>query len=216
MASAAAYFDSRIWILGGITRSAANRCRVTDAVYEFDQLDGRWFQAASLWAPLAYCLVLTTAESSGEERLWLWGGMDEDGRSLGELRLWKPERRSWKRFWRLQPARHAFCGAVVGNQMCLLGGIESRFRAATDAHTQLDPAQKSVCSGCPIPYPVTGASAVALPSRESSPSLRIAQSEADSLDQATVKMRTVYRRYRQRRKVKEGDEVPDSQLLVVE
>ncbi|KAM7286935.1 hypothetical protein ISCGN_030633 [Ixodes scapularis] len=111
MASAAAYFQASFWVLGGVTRSKNTDCRVTDAIYQFDFTDGRWFHSVDLWTPVAYSLAFTT-ESGG--RLWLWGGVTEDGRSLGELRCWSPEHRAWKHCCRLNPPRHGFCGAIVG------------------------------------------------------------------------------------------------------
>ncbi|KAL1426770.1 hypothetical protein MTO96_017998 [Rhipicephalus appendiculatus] len=223
MASAAAYFESRIWILGGVTYSTA----VTDVVFEFD-LPGRphiehkfmafgrsWFRSVDLWMPLAYSLALTTVDSSsGEQRLWLWGGMDGNGRSVGELRWWKPDRRAWKSYFLLQHPRHAFCGAAIGDLMCIVGGTESRSSpAASDANTHVDVAVREVHTARSLPYPLTGSSALAVPGLERPSSFRTAkQSDQESTDGSAYKMRTVYRRYRQRVRVKDEDEWTDSQF----
>ncbi|XP_037556203.2 LOW QUALITY PROTEIN: beta-scruin-like [Dermacentor silvarum] len=215
MASAAAHFNSRIWVLGGVTYSRADRCKVTGAVFEFDLQHGRWFQSVSLWTPLAHSLALTTTDSSGQ-RLWLWGGADEKGRSVGELRLWKPDRRVWKATCRLQRPRHAFCGAAIGDLMCILGGTDSRTRAATDANTRVDVAAREVYAARPLPYPLTGASAVVIPPQQRPPSALTTQhSDDDSTDGNVCNLRTVYRRYRQRRKVKDDDETTESQFPAV-
>ncbi|KAH6941717.1 hypothetical protein HPB50_022928 [Hyalomma asiaticum] len=216
MASAATYFNSRIWVLGGITYSSADRCKVTSTVFEFDLQESRWFRSTSLWTPLAHSLALTTADSSGKQRLWLWGGMDENGRSVGELRLWRQDRRAWKSYCRLQRPRHAFCGAAIGDLMCVVGGTESPRRVATDANTRVDVANKEVYSACPLPYPLTGSSALVLPAHERPSSFHtVKPSDEESTDGSAYKMRTVYRRYRQRVKVKDEDDTPDSQFPAV-
>ncbi|XP_065290002.1 beta-scruin-like isoform X2 [Dermacentor albipictus] len=215
MASAAVHFNSRIWVLGGITYSTAGRCKVTSTIFELDLQNGRWFRSVSLWTPLAYSLALTTTDSSGQ-RLWLWGGMDENGRSAGELRLWKPDRRVWKATCRLQRPLHAFCGAAIGDLMCVVGGAESRSQAASDANTLVDVAAREVYAACPLPYPLTGAGAIVLPPQQRpSSSQTTQQSDDESTDWNTYNLRTVYRRYRQRKKVKEDDEMTESQFPAV-
>ncbi|KAL3186474.1 hypothetical protein MRX96_027514 [Rhipicephalus microplus] len=214
MASAAAYFEHRIWILGGVTQTRG----VTDVVFEFDLLGDRWFRTVDLWMPLAYSLALTTADSSsGGQRLWLWGGMDRKCRSVGELCFWKPDRRAWKSYFRLQRPRDSFCGAAKGNLLCIVGGTEScRYPGASDANTQVDVAVKEAHAGCPLPYPLTGSSALLVPALERPSSFRTAkQSDQESTDGSAYKMRTVYRRYRQRVRVKDDDESTDSQFPAV-
>ncbi|EEC12438.1 hypothetical protein IscW_ISCW010214, partial [Ixodes scapularis] len=162
MASAAAHFQASFWVLGGVTRSKNTDCRVTDAVYQ-------WFHSVDLWTPVAYSLAFTT-ESGG--RLWLWGGVTEDGRSLGELRCWSPEHRAWKHCCRLNPPRHGFCGAIVGNQVSIFGGIDTERGVATDAHTQLNVSEQSIRAARPLPCPLAGASALNISGFRRSPSLK--------------------------------------------
>ncbi|KAG0414822.1 hypothetical protein HPB47_008024 [Ixodes persulcatus] len=211
MASAAAYFQASFWVLGGVTRSKSSDCRVTDAVYQFDFTDGRWFHSVDLWTPVAYSLAFTT-ESGG--RLWLWGGVTEDGRSLGELRCWSPEHRAWKHCCRLNPPRHGFCGAIGGNQVSIFGGIDSERGVATDAHNQLNVSDQTIRAARPLPCPLAGASALAFSGYRRSPSVKSLRSEAESDDdEPKLKLRTVYRRYRQRRKLRDRESDLDPREL---
>lgn len=56
--------------------------------------------------------------------------------------------------------------------MHLVGGFDSESRTVTSSHVVLDLLEVTFATACPFPFPVVGASAVALTGYERSPSLR--------------------------------------------
>ncbi|CAN8004380.1 unnamed protein product, partial [Ixodes hexagonus] len=129
----------------------------------------RWFKSVHLWTPVAYSLAFTT-DSGGQ--LWLWGGVTEDGRPLGELRCWSPKHKAWKRCCQLAPPRHGFSGASVGNQVSIFGGFVSERGTASDAHTQLNVSEQTMHDARPLPCPLAGSSALTVSGYRRSPSLK--------------------------------------------
>lgn len=206
-APAATFFQDRVWILGGIAQYSNGDCSTTKAVYQYDLNERRWFRQFELWTPLAYSLALTT--DSGPD-LWLWGGVgDREPSNSGEVRRWSPKHRAWEPRFTLDPPVRALCGASLEDRMYVIGGVTSGGGTATNRHVRYRSTERAPCLAAPFPVPVAGAAAVAIPGY-SSRSKDVRPSEATDSDEApNLKLRTVYRRYRQRRKLRGDDDDDD-------
>ncbi|XP_064476961.1 beta-scruin-like isoform X2 [Ornithodoros turicata] len=196
-ASAATFFQGCIWILGGLARYSNGECRPTKAIYQYDVDERRWFRQFDLWTPLAYSLALST-----DTDLWLWGGMGET--PGGEVRRWSSRHRAWEPRFTLE--RHALCGTTIGNRMYVIGGVTSE-GVITNILVNCTTSERTLHDGAQFPVPVVGAAAVTISGYygTSKESTRNPQME-DSDEEPHLKLRTVYRRYRQRRKLRGIDD----------
>ncbi|XP_040357300.1 kelch-like protein 12 [Ixodes scapularis] len=183
----------RIYVAGGKDKKG----RITDSVESYDVSTGRWEQLPNLPRPL-----MASAAAHFQGSFWVLGGVTRSKNT--DCRVTDAVYQ-----FDFTDVTEKYCFAPpssTGNQVSIFGGIDTERGVATDAHTQLNVSDQTIRAARPLPCPLAGASALAFSGYRRSPSLKSLRSEAESDDdEPKLKLRTVYRRYRQRRKLRDQE-----------
>ncbi|GFS82723.1 beta-scruin [Nephila pilipes] len=167
MGMACAVLDGSVWVIGGIVHEGNSaRYTVSNRVYIFDVQQQNWYHKLSLPEPRAYCSAVSL-----KREIWVWCGvkdtLSDDGylTSTCTVFVYNPEVSKWEQHAAIGTAKHSAAIAKFGRRVFLLGGM-SNASGAKEVLMENDYYNREsdrYAEGAPLPRPVTGATATALP-----------------------------------------------------
>ncbi|GFY40471.1 beta-scruin [Trichonephila inaurata madagascariensis] len=167
MGMACAVLDGSVWVIGGIVYEGSSaRYTVSNRVYIFDIQQQNWYHKLSLPEARAFCSAVSL-----KREIWLWCGvkdaLSDDGylMSTNTVFVYNPEVSKWEQHAAIGTAKHATAIAKFGRRVFLLGGM-SNASGAKEVLMENDYYNREsdrYAEGAPLPRPITGATATALP-----------------------------------------------------
>ncbi len=123
-----AVVNGRIWVVGGLTGKA--EAQASAKVFFFDPVLEKWFEGPPLPTPLHH--VMAVAYQNALVVIGGWVPAGGKARGTTSAQVLKLQDSKWETMPSLNHARAAGAAAVVGDQIVVVGGIDSEEIATTE------------------------------------------------------------------------------------
>ncbi|WP_447980468.1 Kelch repeat-containing protein [Candidatus Nitrospira bockiana] len=151
---------SRLYVIGGFTRSLLSVWKPVSTVYAYDVEERRWSEEPSM--PTARG-ALAVAESNG--KLYAVGGFDGDGNTAA-VEEYDPAARRWRPRAPLPTARDHLAAAVLDGKLYAVGGrLDRDYRRNLSVNEAYDPIADRWTARADLPTPRSGITAAVLGER---------------------------------------------------
>ncbi|KAG8196566.1 hypothetical protein JTE90_003579 [Oedothorax gibbosus] len=205
MGMACAVMDGCVYVIGGTVSdgSRSSKFSISNRVYIFDIQKQSWHQKPSLPEPRAFA-----CGASLKREIWVWCGVKDSAtedayrQSTNTVFGYSPDMKGWEKHTSIGTAKHGAALTKFGRRVYLLGGISNipAGKEVLDENDCYNKESDKYSEGAPLPRPVTGAAAIALPIDyvgTSDPKWNL-DNPNNNLDEAATKIQAVYRGFKTR------------------